>query len=69
MERLKQVKGRERLDEEERHMAEPAADAPPIPAAHEARRRRTPAFIGVMWKVLAAHQEAISLPPTLSVTQ
>lgn len=61
MERLKHKKGEERLDEEERHMAVPATDAPPIPAAHEARRCRTPALMGGMLKVLAAHQDAISL--------
>ncbi|MCH99179.1 hypothetical protein A2U01_0020190, partial [Trifolium medium] len=58
-ERLMHKKGIERL--EERHIAVPAAEAPPIPAAHEARRWRTAELMGGMWKVLAAHQDAISV--------
>jgi len=55
-----QRKGIERLEEDERNMAVPATETPPIPAAHEARRWRTAALIGGMWKVLAAHHDAIS---------
>jgi hypothetical protein len=67
VERLMHKKGIvERL--EERHIAVPAAEAPPIPAAHEARRWRTAELMGGMWKVLAlaAHQDAISVCLSLS---
>lgn len=60
VERLMQRKGIARLEEEERNMAVPATETPPIPATHEARRWRTAALIGGMWKVLAAHHDAIS---------
>jgi len=67
-----QANGAERLDEQERKSAAPATEAPTIPAAHDARRRRTPAFIAGMLKVLAAQNDAISLSlrhtQTLSVT-
>lgn len=63
-----QANGIERLDEVERKNAAPATEAPPIPAAHDARRRRTPLFIAGMWKVLAAQNHAISLSPSLRHT-
>jgi len=58
---LLHANGRERLEEHERNSAAPAAVAPPIPAAHDARRRKAPPFMAGMWKILAAENDAISL--------
>jgi len=61
---LLHANGRERLDEHERNSETPATMAPPIPAAHDARRKKTPPFIAGMWKVRAAQNDAISLSET-----
>lgn len=61
---LLHANGRVRLEEHERNSETPATVAPPIPAAHDARRQKTPPLIGGMWKVLAAQNDAISLSET-----